>query len=75
MKIGDFAWYNRKISPYLASKELHSEFNRKTSAYFTIAGLNFRTRQHIGMWDYFKNEIKLNKVLTTVLAYKLTACE
>jgi hypothetical protein len=38
MKIGDFAWHNRKIAPYLASKELHSEFNRKISAYFTISG-------------------------------------
>jgi hypothetical protein len=38
MNKGNFAWHNRKISPYLASMELHSEFNGKISAYLTISG-------------------------------------
>jgi hypothetical protein len=59
MKIGDFAWHNRKIPPYLARNELHSEYTRKISAYFTLAG-------------YYFIPIKFNEVLTTVLAYKLT---
>jgi hypothetical protein len=33
MKMGDFAWLKRKNSPYLAQNELHSEYNRKISAY------------------------------------------
>jgi hypothetical protein len=34
-KFEDFAYHNRKTSPYLAQNELHSDFNRKVSAYFT----------------------------------------
>jgi hypothetical protein len=58
MKMGDFAWHKRKVSPYLARNELHSEYNRKISAYFTLAG-------------YYSIPIKFNEVLITVLAYKL----
>ena len=39
IKMGDFAWHNRKTSAYLARNEFHSEFNRKISAYFTF--INF----------------------------------
>jgi hypothetical protein len=55
MKMGDIAWHNRKISLYLARNELHSEYNRKISTYFTLAG-------------YYFIPIKFNEVLTTVLA-------
>jgi hypothetical protein len=37
MKLGDFDWYKRKNSSYLAQNMLHSENNRKNSAYFTFA--------------------------------------
>jgi hypothetical protein len=40
MKMGDFAWNKRKISPNLTGNELHSEYNRKISAYFYLAGTN-----------------------------------
>jgi hypothetical protein len=69
MKTGDFAWHNRKTSPYLAPKELHSENNRKISAYFfTISGCLIKDKT-----SNLKIEIKFTEVLTTVLAYKLTA--
>jgi hypothetical protein len=37
VKKGDFAWDNRKTSAYFARNELHSEINRKTSAYITFS--------------------------------------
>jgi hypothetical protein len=40
MKIGDFDWYNRKFSAYLARNKLHSEYNRKIST--SIAKLSTR---------------------------------
>jgi hypothetical protein len=38
MKFRDLSWLKRKISAYLARKELHSEYKRKNSAYFSFAG-------------------------------------
>jgi hypothetical protein len=35
MKIGYFAWHNRKLSAYSARNKLHSEYNGKISAYFS----------------------------------------
>jgi hypothetical protein len=55
MKIGDFAWHNRKTFPYLAPKELHSEFNRKISAYFTIAGCLIKDKVSYWKGALFKN--------------------
>jgi hypothetical protein len=36
MKMGNFSLHNRKSSPYFPRKELHSEINRKISAYFKV---------------------------------------
>jgi hypothetical protein len=36
--MGDFSLIKRKTSAYLPRNELHSEFNRKISAYFIFAG-------------------------------------
>jgi hypothetical protein len=36
MKRGDFPLHNRKSSPYSPRNELHSEFNRKISAYISL---------------------------------------
>jgi hypothetical protein len=44
MKIGDFDWYNRKFSAYLARNKLHSEYNRKISAYTIWVGYFIKER-------------------------------
>jgi hypothetical protein len=38
MKIRDYSWLKRKNSAYLARNELHFEYKRKISAYFSFAG-------------------------------------
>jgi hypothetical protein len=45
MKMGDFTWFKRKNSAYLALKVLHFENTRKNSAYISFAGNRFDTNK------------------------------
>jgi hypothetical protein len=42
--MGDFALIKRKTSAYLPRNELHFAFNRKISAYFTVAGYSIKDK-------------------------------
>ncbi len=55
--MGDFPLHKRKTSPYLSRNELHSEFNRKISAYFPTAGYSIKDKTSYlkGREFYLKN--------------------